>query len=323
MRILSFRQAIITALLAASALVIPPALAVDYTISTPTTVTNGDAANVLDGLDSLTVTAPGSIATSTDFSNAIHATGNSNTIANAGSVTTTGNAADGIFSGNNMNNISNSGAISTSGAGSAGIYVFDDANIINNTGAISTSSPGSYGVMVQGIENIVTNSGKIVSSQDSSFFFIGGNGTTLNLNAPSFIGGGMFFGPDDMVNITTGRSHSVLWDFSTLSSDPAASGPVPWAWDAPTQKFATIDPTGLSAAPDVLAGMTGSLSDLTRTNAQDGRWWLNGYGNFLATGPGGFTTTTTPLTAGLPPALPLSSTIISTSASWPAIRPRT
>jgi len=46
------------------------------------------------------------------------------------------------------------------------------------------------------------------------------------------------------------------------------------------QQFATIDPTALSAAPDMLADSVGSLSELARTNNLPNEWWLKGYGNF-------------------------------------------
>ena len=94
-------------------------------------------------------------------------------------------------------------------------------------------------------------------------------------------------GSGNEVNITTGRSHSDLWTFEGTVTAVNISGPVPWAWDAGTQVFATMDPTALSAASSVLADNVGALSELARTNNLPGEWWLKGYGNFGQTNASG------------------------------------
>jgi uncharacterized protein with beta-barrel porin domain len=88
---------------------------------------------------------------------------------------------------------------------------------------------------------------------------------TLNLGAPAFLGGAMNFARSTTVNVTTGRSHSILWDFSTgtmAGGAPNISGSVPWFYDPTTKKLATFDPTVLSASVDALASVSGSISGL-------------------------------------------------------------
>lgn len=398
-----------------SALVTPfllstTALAGDFTVSNATIVTNGDAGNVLDGDDTLTIETGGSI--NVGAGQAVLVTGDNNAIinhgtlgttndfvfgiemndiagqqsnitnigeisttgfgsqavslvtddifGNSGIITTTGDFANGVRISNN-GVITNSGTISTMGSGSSAIFAFFNtsitnsgtasaagdntaaittinSNIITNNGTISSGGDNSRGVSV-GSLNTVTNigiidvtgvnsialqgvtgntfnhSGKIISAQAEAFRFIGA-GNTLNLLAPAYIGGIIDSGTDNDVSITTGRSHSNLW---TIGGNPASvniAGPVPWAWNAGTAQFASLDPTALSAASDVLADQVGSLSGLVHMNhggtgasnmvAADlavvqydalitppitpappapvhqygGDWWLNGYGSF-------------------------------------------
>jgi hypothetical protein len=113
---------------------------------------------------------------------------------------------------------------------------------------------------------VVTNSGLVVSAEDDAIRFVGGN-NTLNLLAPSFIGGRINFGDGATVNITTGASHSVLWDFSTgsLAGDaPNVDGAVAGFFNADTKQFATLDPTGFAASFDSLGDMTSLLSNVGR-----------------------------------------------------------
>ncbi len=382
MRKILLRQVAI-ALLASTALLVPTAFAADYTVSTPTTVTNGDAVNVLNGDDSLTITSAGSISTSTGGVRGVAAVGDNNTINNFGSISTTGIATEGVFVVNNSfinnfgsisttdidsfgifgfdnnvlnnsgsisttsngsfgiqlqdgNTITNSGTISTGGDGALGIVVIDANNITNtgsintggdnaiaiwlnsrgnvltNSGVIKTTGPGAAGIYVGGIENTITNSGEIYALGANANAFetsASSNGTTftnsgklitiegsaikfgatdsiLNLLAPSFIGGKMDFATTE-VNITTGRSHSVLWDFSNGSPTMNFGGEVPWAWNAATSKFATIDPTALSAAPDMVAGLTAGVSELVRNNSVGGEYWLKTFGSYSQTGASG------------------------------------
>jgi len=125
----------------------------------------------------------------------------------------------------------------------------------------------------------------VVSMQSNSFSFssFGGHTNTLNLTAPSFIGGTIDLGDATTLNITTGRSQSNLWQFDPtdlVGGAPTINGDVPWAYNVATGAFATIDPTALSAAPNMVADMAGSLSDVARNNGGDDNWWLSGFGSW-------------------------------------------
>lgn len=166
------------------------ALADDYTVSAPSTDTNGG--HVIDGFDALTVTRDGSIVTGNGFQHAIHSTGGGNTIVMDGSITTTGGDAVGIgndasdnsilinnaiiktegaFSNGIMNSdsqyvlVTNAGSIGTAGELSVGIgNIFSTGSLITNTGSIETA-----GELAGGIEDtfstgsMITNSGTILT----------------------------------------------------------------------------------------------------------------------------------------------------------------
>ena len=235
-------------LIAAPAL---PAFATDVVVSTPVTTTQ-----TLDGNDSLSVTASGSISTTGSSGLGISATGGANTITNSGTISTTGDDGDGIIATGGTNTISNSGTISTSGYSGYGIYATSGANTI-------------------------TNSGKIVSAQSYAIYF-SGSGNTLNLNIPSFLGGGVYLGSGTTVNVVSGASNSVLWSATgTLTGSPSLSGPVPIFFNASTKKIATFDPTGFAGASDVLADTTGNVSKLvhSRLDGLGNSWWMSGFGS--------------------------------------------
>lgn len=209
-----------------------------------------------------TVINSGSISTSGDGSEGVYGD-DSNTITSSGTISTSGATdAHGIYAKTN-NTVTNTGTIFTSGADSDGIYVNTD-NTVTNSGIIVTSGAGSIGIFAD-TDDTVTNSGKVVSTQSNSFFFV--SDTILNLMAPAFIGGEIQLGGDATVNITTGASHSVLWDFSTFTSPmvggmPNIDGTVPAFYNATTFQFATFDPTVLAATSDHLAGFTSGLSGI-------------------------------------------------------------
>lgn len=220
--------------------------------------TNGTSAIGINARNGDTISNTGSISTT-----GVDAIGidviNLNTISNFGMISTTGNSASGI-NGIENNTISNFGTISTAGIGASGVSVFDN-NTINNSSSISTSGTGADGILAHSF-NTVTNSGSVVSAQADSFSFTGAD-NTLNLLAPSFIGGRIDVGANATVNITTGPSHSVLWDFSTGTLNGGLlniNGTVPYFYNSTTQQFATFDPTVFAASSDHLAGVSGMLS---------------------------------------------------------------
>lgn len=138
------------------------ALAVDFTVSAPSTDTNGG--HVIDGFDTLTVTKDGSIDTSTGFQQAIHSTGGNNTIVMDGSITTTGGDAAGIVNDASDNAaVTNNGIIATEGDFSNGIMNSDSHYVsIRNTGFIGTAGELSVGIgNIFSTGSLITNAGSI------------------------------------------------------------------------------------------------------------------------------------------------------------------
>ena len=242
-----------------------------------TVMTSGFRSDAIDGDDRNTATNFGTISVSgfegegillDDFSTAI----------NRGTIFTFGENGDAIDL-DDFGSAVNTGRIETFGPNADGIDLDDDGTA-TNTGYIIVHGPANAGGFLPSAfdgddRNTFTNSGYIVSVQGNSIDF-GGPGNTLNLMAPSFIGGRILLGGGTQVNITTGRSHSVLWDFSTgtlTGGVPSVGGPVPFFWNSATRQFATIDPSSLAATPDVLAQLTGGISRILRSQLGKG-----GYG---------------------------------------------
>lgn len=226
--------------------------------------------------DDNTITNSGAITTDNDDSDGIRVD-DDNFVTNSGTITTFGDSSDGIHA-DNRNTIINSGFIFTNDDDADGIDA-DDDNVISNSGEIFVDGFSADGIKVDE-ENEVTNSGKVISVSGRSFNF-DDDGNTLNLLAPSFIGGEIDLGggTGTTVNIVTGPSHSVLWDFSTctmVGGMPNTSGSVPWFYNATTRKFATFDPTVLAAAPTALMDVTGLLSAVMQRRLEAGELTING-----------------------------------------------
>lgn len=238
--------------------------------------TDGNQSYGIDVVDGNSVTNSGTITTNDDDSDGIRVD-DDNIVTNSGAITTFGDSSDGIHA-DNRNTIINSGFIFTNDDDADGIDA-DDDNIISNSGVIFVDGSGADGIKVDE-DNVVTNSGKVISVSGNSFNF-DDDGNTLNLLAPSFIGGEIDLGGGSgtTVNIVTGPSHSVLWDFSTgtmVGGMPNISGSVPWFYNAATQKFATFDPTVLAAAPTALMDVTGLLSAVMQRRLEAGELSING-----------------------------------------------
>ena len=172
------------------------ALAADFVIDTPVTITNGG--NILNGNDTLTVNASGSITTS---GNGINATAG-DTIINNGSINTSGRSSEGIFAGD-RNTITNNGSITTSGDDGEGIQVFNQ-NTITNNGSITTSGNVSEGIYAQAgtRNNIITNSGSITTSGNFSEGIDAETGNTIT-NDESITTSGDF---SEGIDVETGNS---------------------------------------------------------------------------------------------------------------------
>ncbi len=241
---------------------------------------NGGAAGIVV-LSQSSVTNSGIINTSGNTAIGIFSNGNLNTLINSGKINTTGDStSNAVFILGNGNKLTNQGSLSTAGAGSSVVAIQGIENTFTNSGTLfaSSTSTSSHGVHLGDAGETVNNSGKIVSTAGAAILSTVGD-STFNFQAPSYFGGALSFQGSDIVNITTGRSHSNLWKIDGNPAGVGIMGPVPWAWDAATKQFATLDPTALSAAPSLLANKVNGLSDLTRYNTAS-QWWLQGYGNF-------------------------------------------
>lgn len=237
-------------------------------------VTNGEDANGVLAGNLNTVSNTGIINTSGENASGIEVD-DDNVVRNFGTINTTGENGDGIDV-NDDNTVSNSGFIRTSGDISDGIEA-DDRNFINNSGVVFTTGNGAEAIRVDD-NNVITNSGKVVSAQDDAFEL--DNNNTLNLLAPSFVGGAFNLGTNTSLNIVTGPSHSVLWDFDPAQlagGAPASlSGSVPWFYNTTTGQFATFDPTGLVASVENLIETTALISGTMSRRLDAGQLSLNG-----------------------------------------------
>jgi len=178
--------------------------------------------------------------------------------------------AQGILNASSDNSpVINTGTITTMGNDAVGIVnAISDSSSITNTGSIWTKGVDAYGIYsFDNSNSAVSNSGRVVSEQSFSIVMEDADGV-LNLNAPGFIGGEINFVQATTVNLTTGPSHSVLWDLSTgsmVGGDPASiAGPVPWFYNSATKQFATYDPSGLKGAVNELGDLASLLSTVGR-----------------------------------------------------------
>jgi hypothetical protein len=244
--------------------------------------TTGDNGYGIEAGDSTsTITNSGTINTTGVGGIGIYAAGNAYTISNSDTISTTGSYAYGIYSNGSTNTITNSGTISTTGYYGAGIYARSGTNTISNSGTIRTTGIDGYGIYADGGTLTITNSGRIMSAQSYAIYF-SGSGNTLNLNIPSFLGGGIELGSGTTVNVVSGASNSVLWRTTgTLTGSPSLSGSVPIFFNASTGRIATFDPTGFAGASDVLADTTGNVSKLIhgRLDGLGNSWWMSGFGS--------------------------------------------
>ena len=164
--------------------------------------------------------------------------------------------------------ITETGIISITRAfnGPHGVNATGGANAVTNRGMIFSSVLGGSGIRAAGDGNTVTNAGKVVSIFGDAILFEDAN-NTLNLLAPSFLGGGIGLGGGTAMNVTTGPSHSVLWSFSAeglQGGAPSVSGAVPWFYNTDTDQFATFDPTSLAGTVNQLGDMREMLAAVGR-----------------------------------------------------------
>ncbi|WP_421982769.1 autotransporter domain-containing protein [Roseibium sp.] len=238
-------------------------------------VTAGGSRGIYNTGDGARITNEGTIRTTQSASEAIlNSSGHNTIIINNGAIMS---VASGIrnLRGNNVT-IINNGSIETSGNAAHGIRNYGDFTDIRNVGSIRTGGSGiTSGIYLQNglssapFEGVtVFNNGTIIGEQGYAIR-VGINYTdpVVNLNAPSFLGGGIEFNSDTTLNIDTGPSHSVLWQLPTTNvagGEANISGTVPWFYDPTTGQFATFEPTGLSASFNQLADNANTLARLGR-----------------------------------------------------------
>ncbi len=244
--------------------------------------TGNDAIGIFVNGENNAVHNYGFISTTGDNAAAIKA-GFNNTVYNYGLIDTKGHLAWGIFAREN-NTVYNYGSISIEGDNVAGIFA-ETNTVLYNHGSINTTGDNATGIFA-GNTNTVDNYGSVVSEQSDSFHFKG-SGNTLNLNAPSFIGGRIDLGTNTALSISSGPSHSILWDLSTGTMEgggPTLLGDVPIFYNAGTQQAATFDPTAIAAGSDMLADISGNVSLLILSRLEscrgcDDGWWMSGFGS--------------------------------------------
>ncbi len=224
-----------------------------------TITTRGSDSTGLEVDDRNQVTNSGTITTFGDESEGINSDDN-NFVTNSGTITTFGERALGLEA-DDDNIVTNSGTITTFGEDAHGLEA-DDDNTVINSGSIVVWGEYSIGIQADD-DNVITHSGRVVSARGKSFELEEGN--ILNLLAPAFIGGEIDLGDDTTVSITTGPSHSILWDLSRgsmVDGAPSIDGTVPWFYNPTTEQVATFDPTGLAAQADALADLGGDVAGL-------------------------------------------------------------
>lgn len=251
----------------------------DYTGSSGSVGISGGSTST-----NVTITNNGTISTTGESGYGIQVI-DSSRVTNSNLITTTGAYGAGIVARHNSVLISNTGTIRTTGDDAGGIEAYDN-NIITNSGSIFVSGASvansASGIYVQ-TGNTITNTGSVISSQNQAFYFTG-TGNTLNLNAPSFIGGDLLtLGGTTTLNIKTGPSHSIAWAFDStdlVGGAPTISGSVPVFQGTVGGNLvvATFDPTSLAGGTDGLAGMVGLVSGVTQGRLSNGSAGSNALG---------------------------------------------
>lgn len=168
----------------------------DFVVDGASTTQN--AGHTIDGADSLTVNAGGSISTS--GTDTVLTTGAGNRLTNEGTLSTTGDNVDAIDASGGLM-VLNTGTIQTFGHNSFGFFGFDDDNFTNmglvstvgddsvgvsmrtfgtlvNNGTIRTMGRDADGVFVLD-DNVITNNGLILTSGDDAFGIRAGCGSTI------------------------------------------------------------------------------------------------------------------------------------------------
>jgi len=207
------------------------------------------------------------------------------TIVNFGTIRSSGESGGGMVIGDSTGGtLANFGTVTTDGDINDALDAWEmiGAKMING-GTLRTKAVDSYGIAVYDSTGvIVSNTGSVISERSYAIMLDNlAFDSELNLSTLGYIGGGIHFEQPLTVNITTGPSHSVLWDLSDgvmSGGAPNVSGSVPWFYNSTTRQFATYDPSILAAEFDELGDVTDMLSGVGSNTAGREGLWLAGIG---------------------------------------------
>ncbi|MCR9236410.1 MAG: autotransporter domain-containing protein [Alphaproteobacteria bacterium] len=193
----------------------PAAAQAVFIVDTDTTVTNGDAANVLDGADQIIVTE-------------------------SGSITTSGVGEEGISANGPDNIIQVDGSIRTEGTGSAyGILSLgDDAQITINGSVVTTVS--GQGVEIRGANTTVVNNGSVTARKSQAMFFLSAATDSTLINT------GRIMTTDDGIQAVIFRSAGTVINSGTIMASSSFSETVEMTGGGILENTGTILATGLN-----------------------------------------------------------------------------
>lgn len=257
-----------SSLLSSSALacvaMIQPAYAEDFVVNALTATTNNGF--VVNGDDSLTVTAAGSINTVMADQDAVAATGANNLVNNLGSVSTNGQGARGIRMTGANATVQNSGIVDTGASSAIGISVAGDNATVQNSGIVETSENGSAGIFVWGESNSIVHSGYIETLGDNSSGIAIADGTT-SIMMEENAGIRTFGDQSHGISIEYGSNNASIWleDSAITLSGEGSTGIVGGGDGHTIESAGTFEVFGDDGRAIALEGdrITIALSDLS------------------------------------------------------------
>ena len=163
----------------------------------------------------------------------------------------------------------------------------DDGTITNRgeitaraaaTAAEGTAEADAWGIYASDSysDAVIVNSGKITSgawengtaTTAYSIYTDASGNSELQLNAPSYLGGAIFAGSDVKTTLTTGASHSILWNVEDIANLTVNDSLVPVFFDGATLAESTLittfDPTVFAASSSQLADRSAVLGSVIR-----------------------------------------------------------
>lgn len=271
------RDLCLTALLAATALVVPQAAHAlcPANGAGSVSVAESPAGRQDIGNDaSCTVEEGASIVVNAPVARGIDAV-TGNTIVNNGLVAVTGNDSTGISVRDVGNTVTNTGTVTASGISANGIFVFNN-NTVTNTGTISVSGDFSRGIIADD-GNTIVNSG-LIHAPDSEAIVFRGAGNSLVLQPGSVIVGQLSFSANNA--LTVGNGMSLVYTFSNQLPGTINANGAPVVVNG--NQVAVLDTTTLSKTDEMIADLSGGIfnSVHARLNGAAGGAPANGFSGF-------------------------------------------